>query len=345
MLRDTTMVGLITRGVDCIYNTEFVQANEAYLKIKHAYPNHPIPYIFKALLTYWENYPLSPSSPVRESFEKDLLTSIRLCEKKINKNDEAEYLMTNLGARGLLLLFYADNEMSMEVIPLVSSTYQYVRRSFYFTGSNPDLYFITGLYKYYREAYPEAHPIYKSIAFLFPKGNCKEGLNELQLAARHSIFMKAEAYSFLTGIYISFENDFQQALNYSKTLHELYPNNLQYLAVYIKNLLLTKRYDEAERIINHACGIHQNKYLQAQLTILQGILYEKKYRNLQKAKTYYLNGLKDTAPFGVFAGEYNAYAYYGLSRISSANNDNHMKRVYRKEALEQSDYENVNFDD
>jgi hypothetical protein len=339
------MLNTIKRGVDCIYNAEFVEANDIYLKIKLAFPNHPIPYIFKALLTYWENYPLIPSSPARQTYEKDLFTSIKLCEKKIPKNDEAEYLMANMAARGLLLLFYADNEMSMEVISLASSTYQYVRRSFDFTGSYYDFYFVTGLYKYYREAYPEAHPIYKSIAFLFPRGNRKEGLEELQLAAKNSIFMKAEAYSFLTGIYISFENNFHQALNYSRNVHEYYPGNVQYLAVYIKNLLLTKQYDEAEQIINTLRDKYQNKYLQAQLTILQGILYEKKYSDLQRARTYYLKGLKDTAPFGVFAGEYNAYAYYGLSRISAFYNDNHMKRVYRKEALEQSDYKNVNFDD
>jgi tetratricopeptide (TPR) repeat protein len=345
ILRDTTMYGLIKRGIDYIYNTQFDEANEIYLKIKHAYPDHPVLFLFRGLLTYWENYPLLPSSPVRQSFENDMHTSIKLCEKRICKNDEAEYLMANFGARGMLLLFYADNGISMEVISLAPSTYQCVRRSFDFVGSYPDLYFITGLYKYYREAYPEAHPIYKSIAFLFPKGNCEEGLKELQLATKHAIFLKAEAYSFLTGIYISFENNFYQAMNYSKALHELYPRNVQYLAVYIKNLLLTKHYDEAEKIINTARDTHQNKYFQAQLSILQGILYEKKDRDLQRAKTYYLNGIRDTAPYGVFAGEFNAYAYFGLSRISAANNDNRMKKVYRKEAMDQSNYENVNFDD
>ena len=345
MLRDTTMLGLIKRGVDYVYNAQFDQANEVYMKIKQSYPNHPIPYLFRGLITYWENYPLLPSSPVRQSYEKDMLTCIRLCEKKIHKIDEAEYLITNLGARGMLLLFYADNEISMEVFSLASSTYQYVRRSFDFTGTYQDFYFITGLYKYYREAYPEAHPIYKTLAFLFPKGDRVEGLKELRLAASYAILLKAEAYSFLSGIYISFENNFQQAYYYSKSLHELYPQNIQYLAVYIKNLLLTKRYDEAEKIIKTSRSTHQNNYFQAQLTILEGILYEKKYQNLQLAQTYYLNGIRDAAPYGVFAGEYRAYAYFGLSRISAVNNEMQMKKKYRKQALDQATFENVNFDD
>ena len=61
----------------------------------------------------------------------------------------------------------------------------------------PDFYFFTGLYNYYREAYPEAHPIYKVLAFLFPRGDREKGSAELQNAGANSIMLKAEAYSFL----------------------------------------------------------------------------------------------------------------------------------------------------
>jgi len=124
----------------------------------------------------------------------------------------------------------------------------------------------------------------------------------------------------------------------------LFPANLQYITVYIKNLLLIKRYDDAESIIKKYGNLSQNRYFQAQLTILRGILYEKKYNNQQTARRYYLDGLRDTAPYGVFAGEFNAYAYFGLSRISDANQDKQSAKEYRKEALKQADYENVNFD-
>ena len=120
---------------------------------------------------------------------------------------------------------------------------------------------------------------------------------------------------------------------------------MQYIAVYIKNLLLIKRYDEAERVIGESRRTYRNPYLLAQLNILQGIVLEKKYGNLSMAKTYYLSGLREAEPFGVYAGEYNAYAYFGLSRISAASHDEGMAKDYRKQALESSDYENVNFDD
>ncbi len=206
-------------------------------------------YIIKGLLTYWENYPLTVTSPQRQSYEKEMLHAIELCEKKSHPDDEAEYLLCNLGARGMLLLFYADNDLSMNVISMASNTYQLVKRTFDLTDVYADFYFFTGLYNYYREAYPESHPVYKPLALLFPKGDKAKGLKELKIASKNAIILKAEAYSFLNGIYMNFENNFREAEFYSKSLYELYPNNTAYLTEYIKNLLLIKEYDRAEEMM------------------------------------------------------------------------------------------------
>ncbi len=344
VLRDTNTFNLMCKGVDYIYNLQFDQAKEIFGKVSRLYPNHPMTYVYSGLITYWENYPLIPSSPGRTKFEGDLRKAIELCDVPYDPRDEAEYLVSNIGARGLLLLFYADNEMSMDVIPLASSTYQYIRKAFDFTGSYDDFYFFTGLYNYYREAYPEAHPVYKPLALLFPKGDRVKGLQELQIAAKGAIVLKAEAYSFLAGIYISFEKNFQQASQYSKALHELYPRNYQYLAVYIKNLLLAKRYNEAEKIIARSYKAGDNAYFKAQLAILTGVYYEKKQQNLKQAQAWYNKGLKEIAPFGEYGDEFAAYGYFGLSRISEANGDKQNRRIYRKKAMDMADFKEVNFD-
>jgi tetratricopeptide (TPR) repeat protein len=332
------------KGVDDIYNLQFTEAKDIYRKISAAYPAHPMTYLYRGMITYWENYPLIPTSPARKSFEKDMRYAIELCEKEPHPKDAAEYLISNLGGRGMLLLFYADNELSMEVFSIASSTYQYIKESFNHTNSYADFYFFTGLYNYYREAYPEAHPVYKPLTILFPKGDREKGLKELQIAAKNAIVLKAEAYSFLSGIYISFEKNFQQASQYSKALNELYPHNLQYMVVYAKNLLLAKRYNEAESMIRSSCTKSNNAFFQAQLSILSGILYEKKYNDLKQAKTLYTKGITDIAPFGVFGNEFAAYGYFGLSRISETNGDKHYKRVYRKQAMDMADFKDVNFD-
>jgi len=344
ILKNESTLSLIDEGVHAVYNHEFTKARDVQSKISGLYPNHPITFLLKGLITYWDNYPLLPESPAKKYFESDMLKCIELSDNLLYESDEAEYLMSTLAARGMLLLFYADNGLSMSVIPLATGTYKYVKQSFDYTGTYADFYFFTGLYNYYREAYPEAHPIYKPLTFLFPKGDKERGLSELNTSAQKALFIKAEANTFLSGIYISFENKFDQALKYSKVLYDLYPGNIQYLASYIKNLLLVKRYDETESLINSTRRTTHNVYYQAQIQVFLGILYEKHYRSLSMAKNYYLNGIHGTVSFGSFASEYTAYAYFGLSRISEREGDRRNARSYRNNANSLAAYKNVTFD-
>jgi hypothetical protein len=296
------------------------------------------------VITYWKNFPLIPSSPALSSFSNDMQTCMDLCAKKPNEVWDAEYLLSDLGARGLLLLYYADNDLSMDVFPLATKTYQPVMRSFDFTGTYADFYFFTGLYRYYREAYPEAHPIYKPLAVLFRRGDMVKGLNELKLAAVYSVFLKAEASSFLTSIFISFEHNYPAARQYSKALYERYPGNNHFLAGYVKNLLLTKQYDEAERILGQYRN-PLNQYFRMQKNMLEGILQEKKYRNLKNAEYLYNEGIKDAVALGDFANEYQAYGYFGLSRIMKAKNETRLSKSYYKKAMDLSEYRELNFNE
>lgn len=217
-------------------------------------------------------------------------------------------------------------------------------RSFDYTYAYTDFLFFTGLYSYYREAYPEAYPVYKTLAFLFPKGDKLNGIKQLRTVAKNSILFKAEAYSFLIGIYLTFENSYDQAYAYSKSLHELYPANTGYLANYIKNLLLVKHYDEAESMMKTSGPDISNSYYQAQLSIFNGILLEKKYHDIKLAEQYYIKGIRDLSFFGHFGDDFSAYGYFGLSRISAINGDKYKKKTYRKKAIELADFEKVNFD-
>lgn len=345
VLQDTASINLIKRGIGYIYNFRFDEAGEVYRKISLTYPEHPITYLFKGMKTYWESYPLLTTSSTCVSFEEDMRNCIQLCEKKHNPDYEAEFLLTDLCARGFLLLFYSDNDLNVEVFPLATSTYQYIRRSFDFTSVYSDFYFFSGLYDYYREAYPEAYPTYKALAFFFPKGDKTKGLKNLKEAAENSIFLKAESYSFLSAIFLSFENNYLQASNYSKALHELYPENLQYLAEYIKNLLLVKKYDEAESLMNPSGVRITNSFFQAQLAIFNGVMQEKKYHEYIKAQQFYNKGARDISIFGDYGNEFAAYSYFGLSRISDINGDKQYKKIYRKLALKLADFKKIDFDD
>jgi len=343
-LKDSTSLNLIKEGIDNVYNFQFDKADKVSEELGKLYPGQPVVYLFKGMVTYWENYPLITTSSARASFEEDMRKCIELSDKNKNSSAEVEILLVNLCARGLLLLYYTDNYLSLDVFPLATSTYQYIRRSFDFTAYYSDFYFFTGVYNYYREAYPEAYPIYKPLAFLFPKGSKVKGLEELQIVSKNSIILKAEAFSFLSAIFLTFENNFQQATYFSKSLHTLYPDNPEYLGAYIKNLLLIKRYDEAEMEMLSSNTSLSNSFFRAQMSIFNGILQEKKYHDLRKAQQFYSRGIDDITIFGSYGNEYAAYAYFGLSRISEINGNKDYKKMYRKLALQLADFKKVNFD-
>ena len=345
VLKDTTSLELIKKGVDYIYDFRFNDAKEVYHKLNNLYPEHPVVILFKGMIGYWENYPLLPVSPQCNEFEENLRKSIQLCQSIQNNEDEAENLVTSLCARGLLLLFYSDNEMSLDIFPLITSTYPLIRKSFRFRGTYPDFYFFTGIYNYYREAYPEFNPVYRPLAVLFPKGDKVLGIQEMQIASAKSIVLKAESFSFLSSIYLGYENNFGKAVYYSRLRYELYPDNLQYIADYIKNLLLLKKYDDAEKLIGATSVKTSNKYFLAQSLIFNGILKEKKYHDNKQAEILYNKGVREVSAFGPYGNEYLAYAYFGLSRISSDSRERQYKRTYRKLALKLTHYRKIDFDD
>lgn len=314
MLQDASAVDLIKKGISHIYNLEFSDAQEILNKINSDYTGHPATYMYKGLMIYWQNYPLTPLLPVYKGFEFQLQTCMRLVESKDNWMDDPEKLLLDLCARGLLMLFYSENNMSSEIIPMAGVTYKCIRKSFQFSSVYPDFNYFTGLYNYYREAYPEHHPVYKAVAFLFPAGDKEKGLEELRNAAENSIFLKAESYSILSWICIHYEDNFNEALNYSRTLFRNYPSNKAFRGEYIKNLILLKDYDEAEKIIQTSV-ITDNIYFLGQVAIFNGLIQEKKYHDYNRAESYYIEGIKYMKKLGARGDDYQQYGEEAIERI------------------------------
>jgi hypothetical protein len=125
ILYDSLSVKKIKTGVDYMYNLEFYKASEIFSEVEKLYPGHPVNYLLKGIYAYWKNYPMLPATQARPDFENDLRKCIDLSSEEVYSGKyEAESLLTNVCARGLLLLFYSDNDLSMKVIPLATGTYK-----------------------------------------------------------------------------------------------------------------------------------------------------------------------------------------------------------------------------
>lgn len=344
VLKDTASLRLVKLTVDQIYNMRFNDADATCKIISQRYPDHPVVFLLRGMITYWKYFPLLSGTEASRSFENNMRMCIAGCED-FKPEDEAEFLLADMCARGSLLAFYAGNDLRSKLLTLARSSYRHLRRSFAFTGTFPDFFFFTGLYNYYREAYPDAHPVYRPLFAVFPRGNREKGMEELRTAFNESIFLKAEASTFLSSNYKYFENDFVNASFFSKTIYNEYSRNMVYRLNCIEDLLLTGRYDEAEKLILSPGSKTNNVYFQSQLAILRGILNEKKYHDLERAEQEYLTGAQNISVFSNYGKQYAAYALFGLSRISGIHNDSRNQRIYRKKALDLADFETVNFDD
>lgn len=347
ILRDTAAIRILTDGMHSVYNLELDKATAAYEYLSRLYPGHPVLNLYYGMKIYWENFPMSPYSQARRDFEMEMRKCIEISGKDRYPSPqyEAEYLLSNICARGFLMLFLSDNDLSSEVVPIVTSSYRILMRTFNFTSTCPDFYYFTGVYNYYRDAYPQVYPIYRAVAFMFPPGDLELGLRQLELCGKNSIALKAEAISILSWIRINFEANFSEALPWSEHLSVQYPSNPLYKVYYIKNLLLLKKYEDAERVINNIGIAGDNRFCRAAITIFNGIIQEKKYRNDDAAASLFRNGIGKLSEFGAFANEYTGYGYMGLSRISERQGNAQERRINHRKAMDLIDFKRITFDD
>jgi len=345
VLSDTSTMNLIKRSVDHIYSLDFENAGRLNAEVVKRYPGHPVNYLLEAMTIYWENFPLLPGSEAKSSYEDLLKKCVSISETESDSGyATAEYQLANLSGRGLLLLFYSDNDMSKEVIPLATSTYRPLRKAFEYTAECPDLLYFTGLYNYYRDAYPRIYPIYKAVAFIFPPGDGVAGLHQMERASAEGFVLNAESLFMLFWINAHFEQNYSKSIEYISRLSNKYPQNPLHRLMLIKNLILLGRYEDASKVIVNK-GPERNRFYNATVQVYKGLIEEKKNLSNQKASEFYLKAIEDLNEFIPYSNDQIALAYYGLERISKANGNKEQMRYYHRKANELADFKKIRFDD
>lgn len=335
----------IERGIDNLYNFQFDSISETEQYLHEEYPDNPLPPLFSALTIYWKHFPVTPNSMYHDLYVENINRSIQKSEHLLEQNaDFTEAIFLNLMARLLIMQYYADNHQSSKVMPHASRGYSMVKKGFDLTDSLTDFNFSTGLYNYYRVAYPEKHPVYKPIAYFFREGDKKHGLNQLEYNWKHGIFLDAEALSFLVFISLNFEENYKKSLRFTRELYQSYPNNLLYLSYRIRTLLLLEKYHKANPLIHELDQLSQEKpFFQMMVHIYKGIVAEKKHQDFKQAEKFYRKAIDLGNPYKPFANDRISYAYFGLSRIY-INNDVDLSKKYREMANNLSSYSHINFD-
>ncbi|MEA3462814.1 MAG: hypothetical protein U9R49_13085 [Bacteroidota bacterium] len=319
---------LLEKVETCIQHTygfSFGEARDIQAELSKASPGHPAPVFLEALIVYWENFPLLPSNKASEQFVS-LMDGVIEMAKELREDSltYTEGVFFDLFGRAFKAMFWADNGKSGKVIGDLGNMYRYTKKGFDLKEEFVEFYFSTGLYNYYIEAYPEAHPAYKPFVSFMHKGDRELGLEQLGHAIDHAVFLKVEAILFMSIIQLKYQDDLNTAAIYAEKLVRQFPGNIMYQGHLIIILLYQQRYSQVKDLLLETAD-QKDRYSEMTRTLAGAFLAEKVSGDETSARTGYLECIEYAESFGPFAEVYEAIAYMGLSRL-------HEKQRLQKEA-------------
>ena len=222
-----------TAAINKMYNFEFKDAEKEFNWLVQEYGDHPLPVFLKGLSLWWKIDSYSGMSDLSKADSLDRLDEkfIQIMDKAIslsqniyekgNKIDGAFFLAASYGFKGRLLSerrkWRASAFAGMNALKYLKE----IRKDDLMI---PEISFGNGLFNYYSVWISDRYPLLKPIIKLFPDGDKKKGIIQLNNAGNNSFYTRTEAQYFLIRIYSS-ENEINKALYLSKYLFETFPDN------------------------------------------------------------------------------------------------------------------------
>lgn len=334
---DTKSKEFAQKGLDLLYNQKFEDAAYVFQNVKNKYPNHPVNFLINALELELRYLPIDKNPTKLKEYLAELDKCIA-AGKNLHRNPtykkEATFFI--LAAYGFSALTHNYRNDFMAAADEARKALSYFLDSKKYKNDNPEFYFPSGLYNYYRVQYPEDHPIVKPVMIFFEQGNKKTGLLELETAIKRSIFCKTESTMYLTNIYINYESNFTKAKYYSELLFDKYPDNQIFKLKYIECLLLNKEYEKANQL-NQTLKNNTKNIFAISYNCFEGYLQEHYLKNNSLALSHYAKALKFPKEER-YTKEYRSIASLGLARIMRDQNEYDKAKVFYKDALKNTDY-------
>lgn len=331
---NSELLEMVDRGGDYLYNQQFDSASLVIDSLEFILPEHPIVPMMRAMCLAWHDQPIRTSSPWYAEHKKYLMRTIEQSVKisSIDQNN-LEAMFFEMSAHGLLAEYYAQEGSSFKAMSQAKQTYNLIKKTMEHTAKSPELLFLSGLYNYFREKYPERHPIYKSFVWIFKSGDIERGLVQLDSAVHQSKIVKIEAGLYLSYIWLRYENRPDKARYYLERLHNMYPANDYFKAKFLECLIRQKDYASALPLIQQLQN-HEKPYYKMCGQIFQGVYCEKAKGRLSEAKKYYQKGLAIGHKSPDRGEYYRSIAYLGLGRIAENNGEVVLAAEYYEKTID-----------
>ncbi len=325
---------MVDRGGDYIYSEKYDSAEMVIDSIDMMLPNHPIVYMMRAMNYAWQDQPIRTTRPIFEKHLLELDKTLMAAEKIEDEDpDNLEALFFKLSVHGLKAEYYAREGSYLKAVNQAQKTYSLLKLTMEKTNESPEFYFLAGLYNYFREKYPERHPIYKPFLWLYRSGDIKRGLAQLDSAVNYSKIVKIEAGLYISYIYLRYEGKPDVALKYLKRMHDEYPANGYFKTKYIECLVLENQFEEALPMIQEMVD-HTKPYYQ-----LCGLTYQAKYfeevlKSPGQAEKYYQKAIQIGEKCPDRGEYYRSLSYLGLGRVLVANGEFSLAEKYFNMAID-----------
>ena len=324
-----------------MYNFEFDAAEENYEIVHKKYPDHPIYNFLMAQNVSWKGIYYNKFKDYASLQLKYLNATLEQADKMLEKDEnDSEGIFFKLFSYSCLALYHSQINAYVDCVNDARKAYSYMKEGFKLKEKYVEFYFSSGVYDYFIVQYPENRPVYKPFMIFFASGDKARGINELDYGSKNALYTRIECTSYISNIFIKYENTPEKALPYTNLLASKYPRNMHFLCKRTEALLATGNYAEAER---NSYQLYKNDqaYFKMASYAFYGIINEKNYNRLDTAKAYYNQAITSSKGIQSPNTDYISFAYAGLARIADRKGDKKKAIEYYKKALDIAEYTSI----
>jgi hypothetical protein len=169
------------------------------------------------------------------------------------------------------------------------------------------------------------------------KGDRELGIQQLNYAINHTVFLKVESLLFMSIIQLKYENDLNSASIYAEKLVRDYPENIFYQGHLMTILLYQQRYEKVRGMLKETA--HQkDRYSEMIRSLAAAIMAEKESGDVHLARKAYMETIDLADSFGPYADTYGAIGYMGMSRLSEQQGLEREAAQYARQAARLTSY-------
>lgn len=322
---------VVMKGADKIYALEKDSAEYYIRKVQLLLPGHPVIPMMEGILILWQYNPVLSDSVFNE-FRIKMLKTAEIAATM--GEDDPERIFFEMASRGLLAEYYADRGSYMKAVGEASRAYTLLKRGFDLADDYPEFLFASGIYNYFREAYPRDNPFVKPFIWFFRSGDIDKGIAQIIEASERSVLSRIESYLYLGYIFLRYEEQPARAQKYMRVLLEEYPQNEYMVSKYLESLNVPGSYQKLPLDVLDSMMISDRLYFRIVGNVFKGIHSEKVLRNDDMAFDYYNQAIGMGNALEGHGDHFKSLAYLGAGRIwRRRNNEENAESYFRLAVL------------